>query len=184
MPDELTLRRYEPRDADPVWRVHEAALRASPIPFVDDAPADEPLRDVEAHYLEAGGEFLVGTVDGEVVAVGGFVPASDDTAGTGAPDAAAGVARADAVPDRDVEPVAELRHVRVHPEYQRRGYGSELVAALERRARVAGFAAVELETVEHLEAAVALYRDAGYEVVERGEHPETGDELFRLRREL
>lgn len=56
----LTLRRYEPADADRVWAVHERALRASPLPFVEDAPADEDLTEITDRYLEAGGEFLVG----------------------------------------------------------------------------------------------------------------------------
>ena len=58
MADSLTLRRYRPDDRDRVLGPHEVAMR-----------------DVGAAYLESGGEFLVGTVDGEVVAMGAFRPA-------------------------------------------------------------------------------------------------------------
>lgn len=153
---ELTIRRYEPSDAAAVWAVHERALRASPLPFVEDAPADDDLRDVAATYLEDG-EFLVGAVD-DVVAVGGFQP-------------------------RDGETV-EIRRMRVDPEHQRRGYGRRLLTALERRACDRGYATAALETHVDLTAAQALYESAGYEESGRDRHPETGDEFVSYRKRL
>ena len=60
MTAELQIRRYEPRDADPVWTLHEWALRdAGTDP--DDVPGVDDLRRIEATYLDAGGSFLLGT---------------------------------------------------------------------------------------------------------------------------
>ena len=157
---DLTLRRYRPADADRVWAVHEAALRASPLEFVEDAPADADLREIEATYLDAGGEFLVGVVVGRVVAVGGFRPADGDD---------------DAV---------EIRRMRVHPDHQREGYGGRVLSALETRARDRGFDAAVLETNERLAAAQRLYERRGYEVVGRDTRPVTGDEFVSFRKEL
>lgn len=166
----LALRRYRPADADAVWAVHEAALRASPLAFVEEAAVDDDVTDVEGHYLDAGGEFLVGEVDepagvgGEsgggagVVAIGGYLPLDDRT--------------------------VEIRRMRVHPDHQRRGYANGLLAELEDRARAAGYEVAELETIEPLAAARALYEGAGYEPVAETVRPETGDARYTYRKRL
>ena len=57
----LSLREYDRRDADAVWRLHELALRdAGTDPA--DVPGTDDLRDVETAYLDVGGAFFVGTV--------------------------------------------------------------------------------------------------------------------------
>jgi len=98
MEGELAVGRYEPGDADRVWTVHERALRASSLTFVEDAAADEDIAAISERYLDAGGEFLVGLVDGEIVATGGFRPRGSEA--------------------------VEIRRMRVHPDHQRRGYGA------------------------------------------------------------
>ena len=73
MADSLTLRRYRAADRDRVLELHERAMRDVGA-YVEGVPEPD-LADVEAAYLESGGEFLVGTVDSEVVSVGAFRPA-------------------------------------------------------------------------------------------------------------
>lgn len=158
MTADVSVRRFRPDDADRVWAVHEAALRASPLEFVADAPADADLREIERRYLDAGGEFLVGVVDGGVVATGGFQRAGDDA--------------------------VEIRRMRVHPDHQREGVGSRMLEALESRARDRGFGAATLETNERLAAARALYERHGYAEVGREPHPVTDDEVVSFRKEL
>ena len=157
MSSELAVRRYEPADRERVWEVHERALRASPLEFVENAPADEDLTSVSETYLESDGEFLVGCVEDEIVAVGGYQPRGDET--------------------------VEIRRMRVHPDYRRRGYGTELLRALENRARASGFDRFVLETHERLTAAQRLYERCGYEELEREPHPVTGDEFIRYEKE-
>ncbi|NUC72168.1 GNAT family N-acetyltransferase [Haloterrigena sp. SYSU A558-1] len=158
MSAQLTLRRYDLDDADRVWTVHERAMRAAPIEFVDDAPNDRPLRHVRDHYLEAGGEFLVGLVDDTVVAIGGF--------------------------QRDDASTCQLRHVRVDPAHQRRGYGTRLLSELEARARADGFREAMLWTNERLSAARRLYEGNGYEETARETHAESGHVVVRYRKSL
>lgn len=153
----LAIRRYRPADAERVRAVHEAALRASPVEFVPDAPADADLREISARYLDAGGEFLVGEVGGEIVAAGGFRPRGD---------------------------AAELRRLRVHPDHQRRGYATRLLSRLEARAADAGFDALALETDERLTAARELYAARGYEEVGRESRPATDADRVRYRKKL
>lgn len=156
--EQLTLRRYDPADAERVWTVHELALRASPLAFVEDAPADEDLTAISDRYLDVGGEFLVGIADADIVAIGGFQPRGDDE--------------------------AELRRIRVHPEYRRRGYGERIVAALERRASKRGIERIVLTTNERLTAAQTLYEKRGYEKVRREPQSTAGDRMVEYRKDI
>lgn len=166
MSGDLSIRRFEPPDADAVWSVHEAAFRASPLAFVEAAAVDEDILAIESHYLDAGGEFLVGEVDespaepshSEIVAMGGFRPI-------------------------DAERV-EIKRMRVHPAYQRRGFARAILGTLEMRAREEGYDVAELETIESLRAARSLYHDAGYEIVEKWTKEATGVEAYRFRKRL
>ena len=157
----FSIRRYDPDDAVAVWRIHERALRASGIEFVEDAPADADLRRVEEIYRPEG-EFLVGTVDGDVVATGGFLPRPDDPR------------------------AAEIRRMRVGPDHRRRGYAKALLAALERRGCERGFERAWLETNADLTAARRLYESMGYrrtgEVTVDG--PDGGIRFVRYARDL
>lgn len=158
MDQDFTVRRYEPSDAERVWTIHELALRASPLEFVEDAPADEDITEISDRYLDVGGEFLVGLTDDDVVATGGFQPQGDDK--------------------------AELRRLRVHPEYQGHGYGDRLVAELERRAAEQGIGRLVLSTNERLRSARRLYEKRGYEETHREPHPPTGDEMIYYRKDI
>jgi ribosomal protein S18 acetylase RimI-like enzyme len=181
MPDELTIRRYEPADAEVVWEIHERALRASPITFVENVPGDDDLRAISDEYLDAGGEFLVGVTDGEVVAIGGYQPTEDG----GADGEATAVDTDDGADDEaENKEAAEIRRMRVHPDHQRRGYGEELLTRLETLADERGFDRIVLETNENLRAARTLYETHGYEQYEAESHPVTGEDIVRYRKEL
>lgn len=162
---EPAFRRYDPRDSGAVVRLHEWAMReAGTDP--DRIPGSDDVHDVQSSYLDAGGEFLVGTIggdgwqdptaprdqlpetfDGWVVAVGGFLP---NEAG-----------HAD---ERTVPGAAELHRMRVAPPCQGRGYGRALLEALERRVGAAGYERVLATTARRQERAVTLYDRAGYAV--------------------
>jgi ribosomal protein S18 acetylase RimI-like enzyme len=97
-------------------------------------------------YLDAGGAFVVGLLDGELVAMGALLPS--------------GPAR------------AEVKRMRVHPRAQGRGYGGAILTELERAARELGFTELHLETTAGQIAAQALYRSRGYTETGRGRHGE------------
>jgi len=135
----FSLRQYDPRDADAVWALHEWAMAATGTDPAD-IPGTEDLRNVEATYLDSGGEFLVGilpaapetfpeTGDGAVAAMGGFLPSE-----VGHDD------------ERTVPGAAELHRMRVAPPCQGEGYGRQLLAELETRATAAGFEAAVATT--------------------------------------
>jgi ribosomal protein S18 acetylase RimI-like enzyme len=158
----LTLRRYQPSDAAGVLFIREESLQATGWEFDGDDPPERDITDeflgISTAVLEAGGEFLVGTDEGRIIAIGGFKPRSETT--------------------------AELVWMGVHPEYQRQGHGDTVLEELERRAIERGFTRIELETFERLPAARQLYRKHGYERVRREEDPRTTDDRIGYQKDL
>ncbi|WP_276273363.1 GNAT family N-acetyltransferase [Haloarcula litorea] len=147
---DLSLRRYDPADADAVWDLHVRALRDAGGDDEASVHRDTDLRTVESEYIDSGGEFLVGERGGEVVATGAFQPHLSD------PEAVV------------------LRRLRVDPACQRRGYGTRVLHGLEARARKRGFERVELDAALGQDAAVAFYEHHGYERIGR-EYVEPAD---------
>lgn len=155
MTDELAIRRYWPPDKNAVWRVHERAFEAASIPFIPEL--DRDLRRIPDTYLD-GGEFLVGSVANQIVAIGGFRSTDPET--------------------------VEIKRMRVDPGYQRRGYGGALLEALEDRARTRGYEQAVLHTSERLTAALAFYREQGYRETNRERHTEADFDLVHFRKSL
>lgn len=157
---ELTIRRYRPADEARVLELHEEALRDANA-YAEGVP-DPDLDDVEAHYLAPGGEFLVGLVDGRIVAMGAFRPVEERTA-----EAFDGLRR----------PAAELKRMRVAPPHQRRGFGQQIYEELERRAHAEGFAELVLDVQAHQEDARQFYERNGFEVEREVEIEAFGETL-------
>ena len=126
-----------------MWRLHNLALRQ-----VDAHPGngqwDRDLHHVEAEYLVAGGEFLVGTISERVVAMGAL--------------------------KRHADRCAEITRMRVHPDVQRCGLGTRLLVALERCARQRGVTRLLVETTAEQKAALNLYTGSGYRETGRRRH--------------
>src|SRR3954471_7095394 len=98
----LTIRRYQDDDHDQVWNLHKVALLASGA-FVESGPWDDDLHHIQQIYIDSGGEFLVGLYEEKIVAMGALT-----------------------VSDNKVE----VNRMRVHPDYQRRGYGQTILEQL------------------------------------------------------
>ncbi len=137
----MEVRRYRPSDHDPVWELHNVALNEVGA-HAGNGPWDDDLHHIEAEYIEAGGEFYVGSIDGRIVAMGALKRLSDAC--------------------------AEICRMRVHPEFQRRGLGTKMLSALEERARELGFRTLVLDTTVGQVAARSMYSRAGYEEVSSG----------------
>lgn len=113
--------------------VRDEVLGPVGLPVDDAALADEaPPPDLVPPH----GEMLLVTLAGEPVAIGGV---------------------------RDLQtPVAEIKSMYVAPPGRRRGIAMRLLRQLETIAAQRGCRAVRLDTANHLTAAIALYRAAGY----------------------
>ena len=143
----LEIRRYEPRDYERVFELHVLGLEQTGT-HVDSWAHGQDLSSpeaLEATYLGDRGDFLVGELDGVIVAMGALRP-FDETR-------------------------VEMKRVRVDPGYQRHGFGATIVVQLEQRARELGASAVHLDTTTGQEPAIAMYKKLGYEEIGRGSLP-------------
>jgi DNA-binding MarR family transcriptional regulator/GNAT superfamily N-acetyltransferase len=103
-------------------------------------PGDAATSDV-AGMSPPDGVFLVGRVDGEVMACGGV--------------------------QRHRRTIGEIKRMWISPEWRGVGLGARVLAALEDRARQLGYREVYLDTNGTLLEAIAMYRRAGYRAIER-----------------
>lgn len=136
----LTIRRYEEADYDEVWALHNLALHSVGA-HAGNGPWDDDLHDVGSVYLDNRGEFTVGVVDGQIVAMGGL--------------------------KRRTDYCAEIVRMRVHPDFQRRGFGHALLGVLETRARELGYRSLRLDTTVQQVAAQRLYQKHGFREIGR-----------------
>ena len=136
----LTIRRYQPSDHAAVCELHKAALVAAGA-FAPGA-RDDDLNQIEAVYLNSGGDFLVGTLQDCVVAMGALRRTGPDQ--------------------------AEIKRMRVHPDFQRRGFGQAIFTALEKRAGELGYLILHLDTAVVLVGAQHFYSKNGSKEVRRG----------------
>jgi ribosomal protein S18 acetylase RimI-like enzyme len=137
----LTIRRYRWSDLDTILTLHRICLAEVGLSPGDGVYYDDDFPRIQEIYLACGGDFLVGEVGWRVVAMGGLRPV--DTA------------------------TAEICRLRVHPEFQRRGYGTAMLTALEQRAVELGFHSVRGDTTLNQEAALALYARQGWRELSR-----------------
>ena len=108
--------------------------------FIRDRPRQRTKAtccEIERFYLRTAGDFLVGLLDNQVVAMGGFKRLSDTS--------------------------AELKRMRVNKLHQGRGYGTQLLVELERKAIENGIRTLCLETASFRTLAIEFYRKHHYQ---------------------
>jgi GNAT superfamily N-acetyltransferase len=137
----LNIRRYQTADSDIVWKLHNDAIGPTGAHLGDDSWYEDILH-IEEVYLHNSGEYLVGEYDGQVVVMGAL--------------------------KRTTAERAEVRRMRVAPEYQGHGFGQAMLEAIEQRAKELGYATLHLDTGVKMVAAQGLYRKNGYREISRG----------------
>lgn len=136
----FTLRRYTPDDREAVEYLHVHAIQQAGA-YLGRGPWDDDVYAIEEAYLNKQGEFLIGEWDGLFVAMGALHRTS---------------------PER-----AEIKRMRVHSDYQGRGFGQIILNELEARARALGYKTLHLDTSVVQKAAQKLYEKSGYREVGR-----------------
>jgi ribosomal protein S18 acetylase RimI-like enzyme len=132
----VKIRRYRWSDLDTILALHQICLAEVGLRPGDGVYYDDDFPRIQEIYLACGGDFLVGEVGSRVVAMGGLRPVDRET--------------------------AEVCRLRVHPEFQRRGFGGAMLSALEARAVELGFHTVRGDTTLNQEAALVLYERQGW----------------------
>ncbi|HEX6478862.1 MAG TPA: GNAT family N-acetyltransferase [Ktedonobacteraceae bacterium] len=136
----FTLRCYEPADREAVEYLHVHAIQQAGA-YLGRGPWDDDVYAIEEVYLKNRGAFLIGECDGLFVAMGALKRTS---------------------PER-----AEIKRMRVHPDYQGRGYGQLILDELEARARALAYQVLHLDTSILQIPAQRLYEKNGFREVGR-----------------
>jgi ribosomal protein S18 acetylase RimI-like enzyme len=132
----LTIRRYRSSDRDAVWKLHLQALEPTGAMLPGGPWNDDDLNNIENEYLNRAGEFMVGIIDRKIVCMSALKKKTNST--------------------------AEIKRMRVYPDYQRKGLGQLMLDKIEERARQLGYKELELDTTTKQVAAQKLYEKNGY----------------------
>jgi len=138
--EKICFRRYQPQDLDQVRELHELALREAGA-FATSGRWDDDLDDIAANYLAGNGNFLVGEGEGMLIAMGAWRRISG--------------AR------------AEIKRMRVHPNWQGLGLGRQMLEALEAEIIESDYAEIVLDTTIQQAPAQELYLSSGYRETRR-----------------
>jgi len=140
MSDNLSIREYTREDSATVLELHKRGLEETES-YVNDKRLDADLHDVEGTYLNDKGEFLIATIDNEIVGMGALRRVNEET--------------------------AEVKRMRVSTKYQGKGIGSLILDRLIEKARQYGYRKLVLDTTAKQIAAQKLYQKRGFEEVTR-----------------
>lgn len=150
----FTLRRYTSVDQEAVEHLHVFAIQQTGA-YLGRGPWDDDVYAIEDVYLKQRGEFLIGEHDGLFVAMGALKYTA---------------------PGR-----AEVKRMRVHPDYQGRGYGQLIYDELEVCAHTLGYQTLHLDTSILQVPAQRFYEKNGFHEVGRDKYQqETGNNTHQL----
>lgn len=138
----MEMRRYRSADYEAAWELHTNGIKQVGID-IEHGSWEADMHDIENHYIGGGGDFLVGTLDGDIIAIAAFRKVSDTC--------------------------AEIKRMRVAQEYQGRGLGEAMLLRLLELATERGFTEFCLDTTGHMVAAQRLYEKHGFREVRRDE---------------
>ncbi len=141
----MRLIRYQPEHREPMLALHRSAIAGFTL-GMGQQEDEADLMAIERVYLRDGGEFLIGLINEKLVAMGGFKRLSDTS--------------------------AELRRMRIEPELQGRGYGTQLLRELERIAFQYGVRTLCLDTARRRPLTLEFYRKHGYQETGQGSYGE------------
>ena len=148
----MKIRRLEAEDATAARALIQAGLMERFKPYLEGYDPD--LSDLLINHLE----FLVGAIDGEIVATGGLKFEDART--------------------------VRVRRLSVAPTARGQGLGALMLDALLHAARARGFARAVLETGADWHSAIALYERAGFERVKSSVEVDTGFHRLEFARDL
>ncbi|HEY9764665.1 MAG TPA: GNAT family N-acetyltransferase [Trichocoleus sp.] len=132
------IRDWQPSDREAAFNVIRTVLSEYGL-TCEPVDSDLDAFQVEAHYLETGGDFWVVEHQGRIVGTGGYYPI-----GRG-------------------EKSVEIRKMYLLPDVRGQGLGRHLLDTLEQTIQQRGFKEIWIETASVLKEAVILYEKSGYQ---------------------
>lgn len=129
---------YDKKYFTEILLLHKTAMEAVGA-YKGDGPWDNDLKNIEKHYFDNNGTFILAIEGDTLIGMGAF-------------------RRIDAT-------TAEIKRMRVEPKMQGKGIGKYLLNQLEKRARSQGYSVLVLETSDKQERANALYSKSGFKIM-------------------
>lgn len=142
----MLIRQFEAKDQIPAKVLIQTGLREY-FGFIDET-LNPDLNNIALSFAE--GCFLVGEIDGELVATGGYKPYDNET--------------------------VKIERVFIHLKFRRLGLASQLINALFSEAKKAGYKRVVLETTSDWQGAIDFWLRNGFRIThvdDSGEWSET-----------
>jgi putative acetyltransferase len=142
----MLIRQFEAKDQIPTKVLIETGLKEY-FGFIDET-LNPDLDDIALSFND--GCFLVGEIDGQLVATGGYKPYDDKT--------------------------VKMERVSVHSKFRRHGLASQLFTALISEAKKAGYKRVVLETTSDWQGAIDFWLRNSFRIThvdDSGEWSET-----------
>ncbi|MBW4618917.1 MAG: GNAT family N-acetyltransferase [Cyanosarcina radialis HA8281-LM2] len=136
----LLLRNYQKEDDRSIWHLYNLGLERVGVRR-GEGKWDDDLRNIPSFYQESKGAFIVGCLGKQAIAMGAFKYVSEQE--------------------------AEIRRIYVDPDFQRLGYGQQLLEYLESQAVKSGYKLLTLHTNSIQVAAQGLYVRNGYIEIKR-----------------
>jgi GNAT superfamily N-acetyltransferase len=150
--DTMHIRPYQADDYDAVIELHYAGLDEHGVNR-GLGPWDDDLADIDATYHRAGGIFLVGHIEGELIAMGALFRVDEQT--------------------------GEIKRMRVRSDHRRKGYGQMIIDALVRFAENNGLGSLVLDTTDKQRAAQSLYLKNGFAETRREKDEDVVNVYYR-----
>jgi ribosomal protein S18 acetylase RimI-like enzyme len=136
----LLIRQYQRKDNATVKALHFAGLEQ--FGGKPDNQYDKDLDHIEEIYLDNNGDFIVGLIGNEIVAIGGLKKISPSK--------------------------GELKRIRVRKDIQRKGYGETILSRLIERSLELGYSELCLDTLAQNIPAQKLFEKHGFIERHRG----------------
>jgi GNAT superfamily N-acetyltransferase len=135
MNNNLNIRIYNNKDLNHVLDLHKEAMEAINV-YKGEGSWDNDLKDIEQHYNNNFGIFLVGEINNKIVTMGAFRRIDNN--------------------------IAEIKRMRTYPDNQGKGYGKIILNELIKIARKYNYKELILETSENQLKAKRLYTNSGF----------------------
>ena len=128
------LRRYRNSDIYSILKLNRLALQINDP--IQRKKFIEELKNVNKEYIKKNGEFIVGLLNNKIIGMGALKRLSKKT--------------------------AELKRMRIHPRYQRSGFGQKILNYLEKKALKLGYNKIQFYTLHSQKEAQKFYEKNNY----------------------
>lgn len=129
------IREYIDSDLPTIWDLHTKALQDIGV-FLGKGTFDDDLNNIKKVYFDNNGVFLVGELDGKIIAMGAFW--------------------------KKTKTIAEVKRMRVYKQFQGKGYGKQILSELEKRALKMGYKKLYLTAATAQIGARHFYENYGF----------------------